>query len=205
MEPEIELQIPKKKEQIIATGEELFQKFGFRRVTVEEICNKASVSKMTFYKYFNNKNDLIKNMLNGFMAQAESAINETKEMKIPFIEKIKLLLKLKYDSSSRFSREMLFDYINPEPELQIFMKEFFDRGTDLFIKFIENAQLKGEVRQGIKPAFLIAVINKLVELAKDPNVTALYPNVLEFSLEINKFLYCGLMPIDEQDSNAVEN
>ncbi len=43
---------------ILETGQELFWKFGFRRVTIEEICKEAGISKMTFYKYFSNKMDL---------------------------------------------------------------------------------------------------------------------------------------------------
>ena len=44
-----------KKEQILKTGKELFWKYGFKLVTIEEICKEAGVSKMTYYKYFTNK------------------------------------------------------------------------------------------------------------------------------------------------------
>ena len=40
---------------LFSTAKNLFFKFGLRRVSVEEICIKASVSKMTFYRNFNNK------------------------------------------------------------------------------------------------------------------------------------------------------
>ena len=43
-----------KREQLIQTGEALFIKHGMRRVTVEEICRQAGVSKPTFYKFFEN-------------------------------------------------------------------------------------------------------------------------------------------------------
>ena len=44
-----------KRDQLLQTGEALFIKHGMRRVTVEEICRQAGVSKPTFYKYFQNK------------------------------------------------------------------------------------------------------------------------------------------------------
>jgi len=44
-----------KREQILTTGKELFWKFGFKRVTIEEICKEAGVSKMTYYKFFTTK------------------------------------------------------------------------------------------------------------------------------------------------------
>ena len=205
MEPEKELQMPRKKEQIISTAEELFQKFGFKRVTVEEICLKASVSKMTFYKYFDNKEELIKNMMTNWLNQTIDLVIQIKDLNIPFMEKIEMLLKLKQEGTAKFSKEMLFDYINPEPEMQIFMNDFYIRGKELFVKFIREAQLKGDVRQEIKPEFLIAVLDKFIELARDPELLSLYPNVTDFSLEINKFVYCGILPIDTPEINVAQN
>lgn len=46
-----------KQQFILSAGKELFWKHGVKRVTVEEICVQASVSKMTFYKFFMNKRE----------------------------------------------------------------------------------------------------------------------------------------------------
>ena len=43
---------------IIQTSRELFWKYGFRRVTIDEICREAKTSKMTFYRFFPNKLEL---------------------------------------------------------------------------------------------------------------------------------------------------
>ena len=48
----------KKQDQIIQAGRHLFWKYGMKRVSIEEICREAGVSKMTFYKYFANKTAL---------------------------------------------------------------------------------------------------------------------------------------------------
>ena len=37
---------------IVETATDLFMRYGVKRVTVEEICQTAKISKMTFYKYF---------------------------------------------------------------------------------------------------------------------------------------------------------
>ncbi|MBL0024612.1 MAG: helix-turn-helix transcriptional regulator [Saprospiraceae bacterium] len=44
---------------IITTAKKLFWKHGSSRVTIEELCREAGVSKMTFYRHFNNKNEII--------------------------------------------------------------------------------------------------------------------------------------------------
>jgi AcrR family transcriptional regulator len=187
--------------QILSTAEDLFQKFGFKRITIEEICTKANVSKMTFYKYFPNKNELIKHLLNSWLNQVEKTINEFDGMDVPFTEKIKILLRLKEESTGKFSKEFLAEYMNPDPELQNFIKEFYERATAFFIEFIQKSQLKGDVRKEIKPEFLVAVLNKMLELVKDETLVNLYPRVTDFSLEINNFIYCGILPLETFEKN----
>ncbi|MGE5352660.1 MAG: TetR/AcrR family transcriptional regulator [Acidobacteriota bacterium] len=188
---------PKKFRQIFSTAEELFQKFGFRRVSVEEICQKASVSKMTFYKYFPNKDELIKFMMETWFRESERIMHQVMEMEVPFNEKILMLLKLKEEYSQKLSMEFFSEYINPEGELALFVKDFYHKSVAVFIDFVRQAQEKGEVRRDIKPEFLIAVLNQLLEMAKNKDLIKLYPSVTDFSLEINNFFYCGILPLEK--------
>jgi AcrR family transcriptional regulator len=45
---------------IVSAWKELLRKHGFRCVTIEEICTKAYVSKMTCYKFLPSKIELAK-------------------------------------------------------------------------------------------------------------------------------------------------
>ncbi len=55
--------VPIKKQQFLNTAQELFCKHGIRRVTVDELCETSGISKMTFYKYFKNKWDIGKTVI----------------------------------------------------------------------------------------------------------------------------------------------
>ena len=48
---------------ILKNGKDLFWKYGIRKVTVEDICKEAGVSKMTFYRSFENKYEVAKIIL----------------------------------------------------------------------------------------------------------------------------------------------
>jgi AcrR family transcriptional regulator len=48
-----------KKEKIEQTARDLFWKHGFKKVSIDEICKKAGVSRKTFYTYFDNKSALV--------------------------------------------------------------------------------------------------------------------------------------------------
>ncbi len=47
------------KERILGKAEELFNRFGFRRVTMDEIALKSGMSKKTIYQLFANKDELV--------------------------------------------------------------------------------------------------------------------------------------------------
>ena len=47
---------------ICREGRKIIWKHGIKRVSIEEICREAGVSKMTFYKYFPNKLELVKSL-----------------------------------------------------------------------------------------------------------------------------------------------
>ena len=49
-----------KKEEVIEAARELFCKYGYRKVSMDEIAKKSNVTKKTIYTYFKDKNDLIK-------------------------------------------------------------------------------------------------------------------------------------------------
>ena len=66
----------KKREATLLAAKDLFWRYGFRKVTVEEICEQEKVSKMTFYKMFPNKLDLAKHV---FAEESDKGVVKFKE------------------------------------------------------------------------------------------------------------------------------
>lgn len=52
--------INKKKSQILEAAKILFTKYGYKRVSMDEIAREANVVKSTIYQYFKDKDDLLK-------------------------------------------------------------------------------------------------------------------------------------------------
>lgn len=191
----------KKFNQITEKAELLFRKHGFNRVTVEEICKKADVSKMTYYKYFKNKDELIKYIWKCWVDEGLDELDKLRTMEIPFTDKINRILKMKEEAAEKYGKDLIHDYFNAKPQMQKYFNEIYSQSLGHFIKFIKEAQRNGEVRKDIKPEFFIAVLNKIMELAKDDNLISLYPTYKDFVLEVNKYIYFGLMPIEGRNEN----
>lgn len=54
-----EINAEQNRHQIVQAATELFDEFGFDKVTMDDICEKANVSRSTFYSLFHSKQDLI--------------------------------------------------------------------------------------------------------------------------------------------------
>jgi AcrR family transcriptional regulator len=188
------VKIPLKKQHIFETAQDLFQQFGIKRVSIEEICLTAKVSKMTFYKYFKNKNELIKQLLTLWFEEGYDKFDEIRAMDIPFQEKLVLLLKLKEEASEKISHQFALDYINGIPELQDFFTEQYTKGMQIFLDFLKEAQQNGEMRSKIRPEFVVAVTGQLRDLVNKQELVDLYPSYKDFVLEINNFMFFGLLP-----------
>jgi len=192
---------PRKKAQIIEAAEKLFNQFGFKKVTVEEICEAAGASKMTFYKYFTNKNELIKCLWQTMIDESWAKLDQLEQQDIAFAEKVKMIIKMKEEDTSQMGSAYIRDYLNMVPELMDFYNQIFGEVMTRFMKIIRRAQEKGEVRKSIRPEFFLAVINLMMELAKNEQLAAVYANYTDFALEINNFLYYGLMPVPGKDNS----
>jgi AcrR family transcriptional regulator len=175
----------KKETQIVETAEDLFMRYGVKRVTVEEICRRAGVSKMTFYKYFANKVELVRHLWNAWVDEGYERLDEIDAMDIPLPEKIQMMFDWKTDLLSKMSTEFLEEILPLELEQE--------KVLGRFMEFIIRAQKRGEIRAGINPEFLMAVLDKLYELGDNEKLRTRYPSLIEFNREIKDFFWYGVI------------
>jgi hypothetical protein len=149
---------------------------------------------MTFYKYFKNKNDLVRFMWEKGFEQALEKFDEVKVLDIPFEKKLQLMLKMKEESTAKISHEFAIDYFYATPDLKSFFEGLSDKSIGRFLDFIKEAQQRGEVRPDIHPEFLLAIINNIKLLIKDDTLVSNYPTYKDFVMEINNFIFYGILP-----------
>lgn len=183
----------KKYLEIIKTARELFWKHGFRRVTVQEICDKAGVSKMTFYKYFPNKIDLAKTVFINILDEGREKFDNLMAENIPLPEKIEKLLILKSEGTTNVSQEFMNDfYLGDEPELQNFVESKTREVWNEVLKNYTNAQKNGIFRDDIHPEFFLKVTFKLTELMKDEELIRMYNTPQDLIIEFARLITYGI-------------
>ncbi len=182
---------------IVQTSKDLFWKHGIKRVTIEEICKEAGVSKMTFYKHFKNKTEVVKVIIAKITTEATEKYNAIMSQDIPFSEKISQSVHLKMEQTAEMSHEFFDDYyLHAEPELKEFLEEQIGNSLAKVYGDYVEAQKNGDIRKDIKPEFIIYFLNKLMEIVQDEHLESQYESPQDLIMEVTNFFFYGIMPRD---------
>lgn len=188
-----------KKQDILESGKKLFWKHGFRRVTIEEVCSDAKVSKMTFYKFFSNKMDLVRTIMEKLVAFSMKQYNEIMESDIPFHEKITKQIEMKMEGTSEISNEFLDDLlVHADQEVMQMMQKMTQESFASVMEGYIKAQKEGHVRKDLKPEFIQYFLNHMFEMLKDEKLIALYGSTSELATEVTKFFFYGILESKEK-------
>jgi len=189
----------KKVKVVMETARELFWKHGLKRVSVEEICEKAGVSKMTFYRHYANKTELAKaiclKVAEESRKQFSSIIND--EATTP-AQKLELIIKMELDATKEISREFLNDfYSSQETGMAEFIATLTARVWSEMITEFKTAQEKGRFRNDFKPEAFFIMSQKIVELVNNESFQRLFSTPQEMVLEMARMFAYGIMPYNE--------
>ncbi|MCK5066593.1 MAG: TetR/AcrR family transcriptional regulator [Bacteroidales bacterium] len=186
-----------KREQILLTGKELFWKFGFKRVTIEEICKEAGVSKMTYYKFFSNKIEMVKTLMDRVLKESLEKYRKITERDVPYPEKVVQMIQLKQEQVNTMSSEFFRDYVqSDDPDLINFLNQLTQENLELFTNDFKKAQEDGDIRTDLKVEFIMYMMNHLVEMAQEEALLNMYDEPQDLVMEITKFLFYGILNRD---------
>ena len=184
-----------KREQIIATGKELFWKFGFKRVTIEEIAREAGVSKMTFYKYFPNKMELATVVLDEVFETSMENVRKLHDEHISPAETLKKILQLKSEGTRNISEEFIKDlYSYPEGELKAYMEKKMQIMFAEIVKVYEKGKEDGWVRKDLNIPFLMLFTRKLIDLFTEDEMLHYFDSSQDLVMEITNLIVYGISP-----------
>ena len=183
-----------KREQILKTGKDLFWKYGFKRVTIEEVCKEAGVSKMTYYKFFPNKIELVKILMNDILRVSMDKYKLIMASDIPYPEKVVALIHLKKDQIEHMSSEFFKDYVqSDDPEMISYLQQLSGESMQMFTDDFRKAQENGDIRKDLKIEFIMYMMNHLVEMAQNDALINMYEEPQDLVMEITNFLFYGIL------------
>ncbi len=180
---------------ILQSAQKLFWKYGFRRVTIDEICRDAKTSKMTFYRFFPNKLEVARAVFDKVANDGLIKFRELMQGKTSPSEKMKKILQLKLEGTVDISEEFLSDfYNNPELGLTSYIEEKSKLMWMETLELFKAGQIEGWIRKDLNIEFMFLFMQKSAPMLTDKDVMKLFNTPRELVMELaNMFLY-GISP-----------
>lgn len=183
---------------ILETAKPLFWKYGVKRVSVQEICKEAGISKMTFYRNFKNKNEVIEQIMKALFEHGLKEYNEVMNQDIPFVQKIEHIILKKFENTEDLSQDFIKDmYLNGDENIQKMVVEFTNATLIQFKNDMLEAQKKGYIRKDIKIELLMKMRDVMANVMTDDDFVGLYQTPQEAIMEITRFYFYGMMNTEE--------
>lgn len=121
---------------------ELLQTTEFKKIKISEIAAKAGVSRVTFYKKFQNKEDLLDSTVEDFLAEMthvfQSNVLFYEQVGVPSVEAIRTNLTTRVENVIRFFWE------NRE-KIEILTSQNSEIDLLKYVRSLFNKQLKGNL------------------------------------------------------------
>lgn len=180
------------RERILGKANELFNRFGFRRVTMDDIALKAGMSKKTIYQSFVNKDELVDGVVEEHINKSVATCEENCCKAENAVHEIFLNIDMIQDLMSEMNPAIYEDMEKFFPT--VFVKFFHHKNTYIFKK-VQNNLEKGIAEGLFRKELNVDVITKFrVETMFIPFNQDIFPygkyNLVQLEIEtLELYLY----------------
>jgi Transcriptional regulator len=136
------------KDRIVNFSAELFFRYGYMRVTVDEIAAQLHISKTTFYKFYRTKEDLLDDVISSHFAKLSSVVADIMAQASNSLEQLKQVLRVLGEQLFPFEPWVLQD-------IRINVPKIWQRMQELQSRFVSSA-VETLLRKGIDSGLLRA-------------------------------------------------
>lgn len=133
-----------KEKQIIDGARGLFEKFGYKRVSMDEIAKKSGVTKKTVYSYFKSKEEFLKYFINEDIQNMKKIFENSEREDRPFFDNLheaiceliryvkgRNFLNLIFEESEAFKNPVIIENIELlETAIQNYIKDKLQDAVD---------------------------------------------------------------------------
>lgn len=164
--PQIDL-----RDRILNVAEKKFFRFGFYKVTIDEIVAEAKTSKAAIYRFYSSKEELVEAVLinlNDYINKNISLI--VNDSSIGFLDKLERIIEFTITLFQRVSKEFLEDLQEHTPVLKLeYQKMRLTRINTYYKKLFSEGIKEKIVRNDIPLDFILYYYSKVTEMAVYPS------------------------------------
>jgi AcrR family transcriptional regulator len=173
----------------------LFWRYGLRKVSVEEICRSAGVSRMTFYRNFNGKDDLTVKVLGSYFTKRMETFERILAEPIGFEERLRKIVAIKREWLKNAGSELVRDVLSDRGSVPgKFLGELLDAQTRRTKEIFTFLQKKGEIRKDISVDLIMHILEHAWNAFSDERLLGSYEDRARLYEELFQAIYYGILP-----------
>jgi len=157
---------------ILAKSYELFNKYGIRSITMDDVCRELGISKKTLYDYIENKEDLVRKFVENDRLQRQEAFQQILNKHYNAIEELFEVHKLIKQMINEYNPSTEFDLKKYYPEIYKDIKN--SKLQKMYEAVLEN------LKKGKKEGFFRNEMNETI-------IAKLYVSRIQASCESDIF------------------
>lgn len=182
------------KQRLLEQAEILFLKYGWQRVTVDEICRKTGVTRKTFYTYYSNKDEIVFSVLKLVVEEmSEAYLRIFNNSGTNFAEKLKELEIFKLEYAQRMGMEFMNDMmLSKDERITAILAETEGWANAHFVEVFRKAKDNGEIRKDVNIDVIIAITTHLNPLYVQPEFQALFRNMSDMIEQVSNMICYGI-------------
>ncbi len=186
-----------KRDRILTQAEEMFLQYGYSRVTMEEIASALGMSKKTLYRFFANKETILRERVSARQCEFMDRIDEVwKQPDVDFVGKLRKTLDFFAERSSKVNRFHDLQKQVPDlwKEICAFKKE---KGTEKIRQLLSIGFDSGIIRSDLDRDIIILLYTNAVESILKPEVLSELPfSGPQIFETISKIIFEGILSED---------
>jgi len=146
-----------KKDSISRAALELFQTYGFKKVGISEIADRAGVSQVTIYNHFGSKEGLVREVTKKLYLDILEEFRTIIKGERPFLAKLEAIVFDKTQLAGQYQGEMLQEALSRDPEIQQFVESIWQREVNqLMLDLFDEGKKQGYIdRKLSRRAFML--------------------------------------------------
>ena len=179
---------------LMEVSEDLFSKYGYKAVSMDEIADATGISKMTIYRYFSSKDELFINAVNSITDKTYEKIFEQLNSVEGTIEKIDVLLNFSLNSTNLLSLAFYKDVMDNKYLANKLIENKKIVSKKIFTEIISSGIEKGHIRQ-VNVEFIAELLNITVDglLTNYSDILSSEDALKDFCANFYDFLKYGLI------------
>lgn len=150
----------KRLDQILEVSLRLFREKGFDQTSVMDICNECQITKPTFYKYVNSKEELLRHYYDGALETLVKAMDEH-EPSNDYVALIWIGLSMTASRSIDLGPDLLSKYMILNFHEHTITARYSAGGKQKTVEAIRKAQETGQIRNTCDPERLFMALKNL--------------------------------------------